>query len=296
MSNQAHDNAGRLLILAHELKMARIMPIDSEVSAEPRATVPHACPSADEWCVPLSLRIVAFAFILVGTLSVVEMLLGWFVFSQIRIDFLFVGIFIGRGLLKWRESSRGWALFFTWLTLALISFWFAMAGYVVLGGQLPRGTWVGGASAYGLIAGTCIFAYLIWQLRTLRRTDIVTRFRNARLKHVLSNEGISQPVRRGRWQFSISSLMLATVVMAFVLVRLTSDDLLYDTQHVRSSRRVGNSIHGLEYGVRSPAGRANLRSLIERQRPLAWTRQPSVRHFRHFHRWNRDLVAERQAN
>ena len=181
------------------------------------------------WRVPLSLRIVAYAFILGGVLGVEEMLLDWFVFDAINVNLSFVGIFIGRGLLRWRESSRGWAVFFTWILLVLFSLWLVSASYFLLSGPMGSVS-ANGASLEGVSIGGGLLGFLVWQLRVLRRPDIVERFKAPRLERLLAYGGRDPAAPRGRWQFSLGGLLVMTAIVAFGLARIGASDVLYTDQ------------------------------------------------------------------
>ena len=195
-------------------------------------------PSLDTWRLPISLRIVAFLFVLVGILSIVDVILHWLLLRQIHLNLGCLLVFVGWGLRRWSEAARGWAVFLTWTALVLLLLWVLLASYVALGGALSPNSHVSGVNLSGLLFGTASISYLVWQLWVLKRRDIVWKFNNLRLAPRLH--------RRGRtwwnpqtWQFSLESMFLATVVVAFVIIVVQSRELWwndrYQTQHSRSA-------------------------------------------------------------
>jgi len=197
--------------------------------------------------VPLSLRLIACVFILIGVLSVAEMALQLVVFGRVSIDVLGpVWILTGRGLLRWRERWRQWAVFVTWLVLVGmivgigVTLWdlcFGVRGlrYSRIGSIMP------GPRA-ALIGEMLIAAYSYWQQRVLRRWDIVDRFRSPP----------SAPARR-RWQFSLGSLLVAVTFAAFLVARVCSDDVKYKVEHHGPTflGKPDRTIVGWTYGTRT---------------------------------------------
>ena len=205
------------------------------------------------WRVPLSLRIVAYAFILVGVLGVENMLLRWFVFHDDYVDISFVGIFIGWGLLRWRDSSRRWAVFFTWPGLFFAAIWLIGTVLYLMGGS---GGIVGliGTSLRGALLAGCILGYLVWQLRVLRRPDIVARFKAPRLERLLAYGGRDPAAPHGRWQFSLGGLLVMTAIVAFAVARIGASDVLYDPKdvHPSSTSQVGaGGVQLVDYGYQT---------------------------------------------
>lgn len=191
----------------------------------------------EAWRLPISLRIVAFMFVLFGILSIVDVVLRWLLLSQIFINFGCLLVFVGWGLRRWSEAARGWAVFLTWATLVLLLFWVAIASYVALGGVLPPNAHVSGANLKGFSFVSICVGFLIWQLRVLGRRDIVWRFQNLNLApriHLSRRDWWSPRY----WRFSLESLLLATTVIAFVIVDVQSRELWwndsYQTSHSRS--------------------------------------------------------------
>ena len=65
---------------------------------------------------PKQLRIVAYLFIIAGWLCLAGMVID-LIFGRLFINFGFLGIFVGNGLLRLSDSWRKWAMFFVWLLL-----------------------------------------------------------------------------------------------------------------------------------------------------------------------------------
>jgi hypothetical protein len=64
--------------------------------------------------IPISLKIIAYLLIFFGSLAILKMVTDPF-FGRISIEFGFVQLFVGMGLLKLKSSSRIWALLFVYL-------------------------------------------------------------------------------------------------------------------------------------------------------------------------------------
>src|SRR5262245_33617517 len=80
--------------------------------------------------------------------------------------------------------------------------------------------------------------------RVLTRPYLVWRFNNPNL--ALQLGGIKRiswnPLH---WRFSLGTLFLFMTLAAFVMARLTANDVLNETQ-----RRQGGPMYGVEYGIR----------------------------------------------
>lgn len=209
-----------------------------------------------DWRPPWPLKFVAFLFILVGVLGVTDMLLKFFVFGGIHLDFVAIlALLIGRGLLRWREGWRKSAVFFTWLFLLGTGVMSVTSSLGILfrgkwGTEVGIGSWRVGAWLVPVI-GAALSGIAIWMLRVLGRPDVVWHFKNRMLALQLGNieQGTWNPLR---WRFSLGSMFLATAVIAFVLARVTADDILYEeTHHLKNARGSGRQVHGVEYGVRT---------------------------------------------
>lgn len=211
---------------------------------------------ADFWRVPLSLKIVAFLYIVIGALSITEMVLQLAVFDGMYVDiFGLLSIFIGFGLLRWRETWRRWAVGFCWLFFVTAFLMIAMSVWH-LASESTRdmkvriGPWEGGhggAIAVALLIG----AFFYWQIRVLRRPDILHRFKMSRLERFDARRAKSWAQPFGRWRFSLGSLFLLLTVAAFVLLRLTADDVLYESHHASNMSTNGSVLREVEYGVQT---------------------------------------------
>ena len=95
---------------------------------------------------PLVLRLAAILSIAFGTVSIVDMV-AMFFRGHLWLDFGFVGILIGRGLLMRRQSSRSWAITLSGIGLLFIS---AIASWGLYSGRLQFATrehlWLSGMS------------------------------------------------------------------------------------------------------------------------------------------------------
>jgi hypothetical protein len=195
---------------------------------------------------PTALRVIASVFILGGVLSITEMVLKWTVFQRIEIDlFAIVWILTGRGLLRWREGWRRLAVLVTCLTVisvplvAVLWFWDLCFGIGHV--RYSRIGPIKGGPLVGTLAAVLISIYACWQLHILWRPDIVERFRSPPAQSV-----------RKPWQFSLGSLMIATVFVAFVMARISSDDVRYRIERGSLNAFFNNGImYWCDYGFRT---------------------------------------------
>lgn len=132
--------------------------------------------SAVEAARPTALTVVAWIFIISGILAGVGMIIDLFQ-GRFTISLGVLGIFIGRGLLRWSRGWRTCALVFLWLgfillpIIALMALSGVRANVTFFGVQ--KGTLPG---AVMLIPCAAFFLLLLWQYRVLTRPDIRARF------------------------------------------------------------------------------------------------------------------------
>jgi hypothetical protein len=207
-----------------------------------------------DWRPPRTLRFVAFLFILAGVLGVTEMFVQLYVFNSLDVDlFAILALLMGRGLLRWQEGWRKCAVFFTWMFLVVAGLMLVVSIVNILFGdkwgmETRVGSWRGPAWFAPFVGGT-IGGVAYWVRSVLQRPDIVWHFMHRQLALRLGKirPGSWNPLR---WRFSLGSMFLATIVVAFILARLTADDVLYDTHHSINTSSSGGVTHGVEYGVR----------------------------------------------
>ncbi len=127
--------------------------------------------------IPTSLKIVAMLFILGGIIDVLGMIVS-LTRGQFRIDFGFLGIFIGCGLLSLRPGWRTFALIVLWVSMIIIPI---LAVYMLVQpGPLKfsiLGQKVGSASKELAFAiAVSLFVLSIWEYRVLIHHDIRKMF------------------------------------------------------------------------------------------------------------------------
>ena len=186
--------------------------------------------------IPLSVKLVAFFFILVGVLSAVEIGIA-LVDGRVSLQLGVVGIFIGRGLLRRSERCRGCAIGCLGFALCCAAFMALSIPVVLLvfrGDENVRFTFtLPPVVAFALlIAG---FAIALWSYRALTRPDVCTSFSASAQQAARPGTGDSDR-RRGRFQYSLASLLAAVVVCAFVFGRISSEDVRYKRQTVTMRR------------------------------------------------------------
>ena len=115
---------------------------------------------------PISLKIVAYLFILTGVGAIIEMISALF-HNRISLNFSALEIFVGLGLLRLNPCSWTWARFLTVLGLVFgvilgFIFLFTPGSLRLFGvpfGQAPPGL--------GVVISLVVLALLAWQLRVL---------------------------------------------------------------------------------------------------------------------------------
>jgi hypothetical protein len=127
--------------------------------------------------IPISLKIVAWLFIIGGIFSVIEILFA-LTQSRIKIDFGVLGLFIGQGLMRFSRGWRTCALVFIWIGLIILPIVFL----AVLSGKIPAyfelfGTKVTHIPSWLVSIGVIpFFLLLIWEYRVLTRPNIKSLF------------------------------------------------------------------------------------------------------------------------
>ena len=121
--------------------------------------------------IPRPLKIVAYLFIVVGILSVIDTAVELFI-GRININLGIFYIVIGQGLLRFNPHSLAWAVFFTWiglivLPIAAVASFFTSSNFQVFGlnaGQVPHGL------CFTLSAA--MFVVCCWQLGILKDRQV----------------------------------------------------------------------------------------------------------------------------
>ena len=128
---------------------------------------------------PISLKVVAVLFILGGISAVIEVVVS-LMNGHININLGVLGIFIGLGLLRFRQGWRTCALVFTWIGLIACP----IIGLLFLGHSGPLDFNVFGQKTghapkeLGLAMVLVFFLYSIWQYHVLTRSDVRALFIN----------------------------------------------------------------------------------------------------------------------
>ncbi|NLE37072.1 MAG: hypothetical protein GX621_03510 [Pirellulaceae bacterium] len=201
---------------------------------------------------PLPLRIVAFLFILLGVLSATEIVLS-LIKGRFNLDIGVLGIFIGRGLLRRSERWRSCGAWF-------VGFAFVMLGLGVLAYGVVRLLFSPSASVNvsvepspGVVVLVAIVAY--WAFRVLR---------GPAAREWCSEPYVPDPAR-GRFQFTLRTMLLAMVVCSFVFARISTDNELIYERHANSggsSRSTPDGQTGIYY-VSSPHRFLNKRPRLD---------------------------------
>jgi hypothetical protein len=129
--------------------------------------------------IPISLKIVAWLFIISGVSAAIEVLVS-LMNNHINLNFGVLGIFIGIGLLNLRDGWRICGLVFIWIALILVPIVFL----IMLSSSGPLdfslfGQKVGYVSkGVIIIPGLLLYALLLWERWVLSRSDIKVLFQN----------------------------------------------------------------------------------------------------------------------
>lgn len=213
----------------------------------PTASVAAAYASA--WQTPLPLKVVALLFILGGVLGLTEMLLGMLVHGSFAVNvFAILWLCMGIGLLRWHNGWRRGAILVAWLYLAMALVMVVISTLEAVfrsrpGVEVSVFAWRVGPWAPPLV-GLGLAGVAFWVYRVLSRPDIVWQFKNRHLAEQIAPGSTSwNPLR---WRFSLSSMFVATAVVAVVLLRMTTDEVRY----VASFQTVSNGGRMAELGLR----------------------------------------------
>jgi len=197
---------------------------------------------------PFSVRIIARTYIVCGVLSAVDILIE-LARGEINLNLGVLGIFIGRGLLKRKNGWRRCAVVLSRFSLACGGLTVLVAIPLALISKLAHTSGQSLASFYASIfVMVALLAFSVWQYRVLTRSDIEALFLQ---KELPAADGSDSP-GTSRFQYSLGTLMLVTVVAALVCWRLCSEDVLYDD--VYGGTRImaaGESCWSVEYGGRT---------------------------------------------
>ncbi len=123
--------------------------------------------------IPISLKIVAWLFIISGVFSVIEVAVS-LMNGRINLNLGVLGLFIGPGLLNLRPGWRTCALVFIWIALILVP----VVVIILMGVSGPLDVTVFGQKVghtgkeIGLAVGVLVFALTFWQYRVLTRPDV----------------------------------------------------------------------------------------------------------------------------
>ena len=125
----------------------------------------------------VSLIIVAILFVMMGVLSAVGMV-EKIMAGSLFVNFDFLGLLIGPGLLRRKQGWRTCALVFIWISMILGPI--IAAVFMYLGGPLDLtifGRKIGQAPvAVGVGIGVAVFVVNFWMFRVLVRPDVRAYF------------------------------------------------------------------------------------------------------------------------
>lgn len=185
---------------------------------------------------PLSIKVPAFLFIAAGVASCIQMGLELLLSSDFEFNIGFVGIFVGRGLLRFRNGWREAAIL---LTIFPIGGLITIAIVWVLVSITHPESLTGSISSTDIAISVFVIAYAIWQVLCLLNSDyacmcrIVSIERNAEALRIIASR-----------KLSLSSLLL--VVAALCIVFAMMNEYLHEGLTQRSSTsRIATTTTGI---------------------------------------------------
>ena len=171
---------------------------------------------------PWALRAVAFAFLLVGALSLVDIVLRLVVLHEVFLNLGVVGLLLGNRLFRLRNRWRVCCILAIWTQI--IVFGFLLLTSVL---QLLPNNWrllrVEQPWATGLVG--LLLALLVWQVYVLQRADVIQLFK-------LVTQGRAKVAILRRFQFRLSTLLWAMLVASFGLAQLSSHEYQYESSSI----------------------------------------------------------------
>ncbi len=172
----------------------------SEPSQQSTASEPLAIPSG--------LKVVATSFLVIGLLSVVEIIFSG-LRGRLHIDLNVLTLLIGIGLWRLNARAHWWSLFYLRFGLGVMALAMAFAA-----SRAPNSVkWL---AAYPMIAA--LSGFLWWQIKVLRRADVHQLFHDPELKARIVGSSAGR-----RYQFSLATLFVAMLVVGIVAARVTDE-------------------------------------------------------------------------
>lgn len=210
------------------------------------AFAPESAKEATGVGLPFPVRIVAWTYIVCGALSVLDVVVA-LIQGELNLNLGVLGIFIGRGLLKRRNGWRMLAVGLSRLAVGCGGFILIAAITIAVMGKLTATVSPSLTSfAASVLALVALLVFSVWQYRILTRSDIVALF----LRKELRAADGRRPFQRSRFQYSLGTLMLVTLVTALVCWRLSGVDVLYDERYSDFTTTRGDSSWNVQYGAR----------------------------------------------
>lgn len=211
------------------------------------AFAPESAKEATGVGLPFPVRIVAWTYIVCGALSVLDVVVA-LIQGELNLNLGVLGIFIGRGLLKRRNGWRMLAVGLSRLAVGCGGFILIAAITIAVMGKLTATVSPSLTSfAASVLALVALLVFSVWQYRILTRSDIVALF----LQIELSTAGGAGSSRTSRFQYSLGTLMLITVVVALTCWRLSRDDVLYDGRYSLEFTSRLEGVWNVEFGGRT---------------------------------------------
>ena len=184
---------------------------------------------------PIIVRLIALLLIVLGTLSVVEMIVGFTLRNSYVLNLSFLFIFVGLGMLRRSEKARGCASLLIITTgMALVFAFFASIYYW----YYPKPPSVSiHASIPVCLTGIALSVYAWKSLYTQQADDW--------FYSLPSVEESQRP-----FQFRISTLLFLTLLVAFACVAYRSEILYHPRNIKHSSKATTNGISRITTAIR----------------------------------------------
>jgi len=186
---------------------------------------------------PITIRLIAWALIVLGTLSISEILVQFFLYDQILFDLNVFLVPIGMGLLRRSELSRWWAS----VSLGIWNFGI----FIGLAANIYYSFYEQADSVtLGLSLLSCAFLLLVFGWAWKESCSIKTR------EWFTPTSGFEE--ERKPFQFRLSTLLYCTTLLAFVCV-IYREDIVYHPMEIHSEvRGTWEGMASVTYGLHRP--------------------------------------------
>ncbi|MEX2172592.1 MAG: hypothetical protein WD851_24950 [Pirellulales bacterium] len=194
---------------------------------------------------PLSLRLIAYVFLFIGTLGLFDLFRAWFHDNDVYVSFNAALLLVGWGLFYQKPLAREFALFIVWLcifsavlTLGIVWLFSGEALRFNIGRHSLEPTF---AIRLSYFLGSFAVLVVLWRVRGVLSSEQTVRMfaesRNMR----------PSPISHPWLRFSVGNLLFAMAVVAFIAAQIGMDVKLHHS--TSSSMNSKGSVVLLEVGT-----------------------------------------------